>query len=114
MAMITRQFQAVVKVVRSDNGTEFKPLLPYFSEHEEIFVSGDVKFHESEFPFVQAHPTTSSTPRLSSSVGLDRVEPVGALVYDSDDEWGPVPDEPIPLILLLPRTSHLRWLPRPM
>ncbi|GAA0168147.1 hypothetical protein LIER_22929 [Lithospermum erythrorhizon] len=42
----------------------------------------------------RAHPTTSSTPRSSSSLGLDRVEPVGVVVYDSDDEWDLVPDEP--------------------
>ncbi|GAA0167658.1 hypothetical protein LIER_22538 [Lithospermum erythrorhizon] len=35
--MITRQFQANVKIVRSDNDTEFKPLLPYFSEHGILF-----------------------------------------------------------------------------
>ncbi|GAA0150127.1 hypothetical protein LIER_09137 [Lithospermum erythrorhizon] len=65
-----------------------------YERAEEIFVSRDVKFHEGEFPFSQDHPTTSSTPRPSSSLGLDKVEPVGAVVYDSDEEWGPVPDEP--------------------
>ncbi|KAK9716354.1 hypothetical protein RND81_06G227800 [Saponaria officinalis] len=36
-AMIERQFNAHVRTVRSDNGTEFKPLLPYFNTNGIIF-----------------------------------------------------------------------------
>ncbi|GAA0168447.1 hypothetical protein LIER_23161 [Lithospermum erythrorhizon] len=37
LAMISRQFDKNVKLVRSDNGTEFKPLLPYFDECGIVF-----------------------------------------------------------------------------
>ncbi|GAA0145430.1 hypothetical protein LIER_05626 [Lithospermum erythrorhizon] len=37
LAMITRQFQAHVKIVTSDNGMEFKPLIPYFTERGILF-----------------------------------------------------------------------------
>ncbi|GAA0161672.1 hypothetical protein LIER_39276 [Lithospermum erythrorhizon] len=52
----------------------------------EFFVSRDVQFHEGEFPFAPAHSTTGT-----SSLGLADVP----AVYDSDDEWGSVPAEPI-------------------
>ncbi|GAA0186208.1 hypothetical protein LIER_33496 [Lithospermum erythrorhizon] len=35
--MIQRQFESTVKIVRSDNGTEFQPLKDYFDENEIIF-----------------------------------------------------------------------------
>lgn len=36
-AMIKCQFEVSVKLVRSDNGTEFRCMLPYFDEHGIIF-----------------------------------------------------------------------------
>ena len=35
--MIARQFETHVKIVRSDNGTEFKCMLDYFDTHGIIF-----------------------------------------------------------------------------
>ncbi|XP_074306293.1 uncharacterized protein LOC141641533 [Silene latifolia] len=42
IAMIKRQFSAEIKIVRSDNGTEFHPLKPYFSEQGMVFQSSCV------------------------------------------------------------------------
>ncbi|XP_021716606.1 uncharacterized protein LOC110684457 [Chenopodium quinoa] len=36
-AMVKNQFDVTVKCVRSDNGTEFKHMLPYFDEHDILF-----------------------------------------------------------------------------
>ncbi|KAL2940785.1 Retrovirus-related Pol polyprotein from transposon TNT 1-94 [Bienertia sinuspersici] len=40
--MVKKQFDCEVKIVRSDNGTEFKPLLPYFSKIGVLFQSSCV------------------------------------------------------------------------
>ncbi|KAL2922825.1 Retrovirus-related Pol polyprotein from transposon TNT 1-94 [Bienertia sinuspersici] len=36
-AMVKTQFEVTVKYVRSDNGTEFKPMIPYFDDHGILF-----------------------------------------------------------------------------
>ena len=41
-AVVERQYNALTKIIRSDNGTEFKCLFPYFDEHGIIFQSSCV------------------------------------------------------------------------
>ncbi|KAL2903852.1 Retrovirus-related Pol polyprotein from transposon TNT 1-94 [Bienertia sinuspersici] len=43
LAMVERQFNKTVKIVRSDNGTEFKCMIPYFTEHGMLFQTSCVK-----------------------------------------------------------------------
>ncbi|XP_074283897.1 uncharacterized protein LOC141608440 [Silene latifolia] len=63
LSMVSTQFYKTVKCVQSDNGNEFNYL-----ETESYFVSRDVVFHESLFPF--ASPVSSS-PSSDSLVSLN-------------------------------------------
>nr|CAN82610.1 hypothetical protein VITISV_021745 [Vitis vinifera] len=77
--MVENQLHTTIKCIQFDNGGEFLAFKPYLEAHahkgylcldvstSRIYISRNVIFHESSFPFQSSYPPPSPPPHLSSS-----------------------------------------------
>ncbi|RVW39002.1 Retrovirus-related Pol polyprotein from transposon RE1 [Vitis vinifera] len=77
--MVENQLHTIIKCIQSDNGGEFLAFKPYLEAHahkgylcldvstSRIYISRNVIFHESSFPFQSSSPPHSPSPHLPSS-----------------------------------------------
>ncbi|RVW58402.1 Retrovirus-related Pol polyprotein from transposon RE1 [Vitis vinifera] len=77
--MVENQLHTTIKCIQSDNGGEFLAFKPYLEAHahkgylcldvstSRIYISRNMIFHESSFPFQSSSPPPSPPPHLPSS-----------------------------------------------